>query len=83
METFSKDVFEFREARIDLINNQLVRISHRYKEFSTGNRTKKAASMTNKNIDSIQINQLSKEDTVVLEQLYGNSDSWLLICIVI
>ena len=69
-----------KEANIDIAfvqepynyQNQVTGIPRNYKNFTSG-RTKKRAAVVviNKRIDAILIDQLSDEDTVVIEITYG------------
>jgi hypothetical protein len=53
--------------------NQVKGIPRNYKIFTSGNVRKRAAVViVNRKIDAILLDQLSDEDTVVLEITYGN-----------
>ena len=69
------------EASIDIAfiqerynyQNQVIRIPRNYKIFSSGKGRKGAAVIViNKKIDAIMIDQLSDDDTAVIEVTYGN-----------
>jgi len=70
-----------KEANIDIAfiqepynyHNQVIRIPRHYKIFASGKVRKRAAVVVvNKKIDVILIDQLSDEDTAVIEITYGN-----------
>jgi len=70
-----------KEANIDIAfiqepynyHNQVTGIPRKYKIFTSGKVRKSAAVMVvNKKIDAILIDQLSDEETAVIEITYGN-----------
>ena len=74
-------MYTIKQQNIDLVlaqepyvlDNKVAGVSRNYKTFTHGNhRIRAAILVTNERIDTMQVNQISNEDAVVIQLIHGN-----------